>query len=93
MGRFTVQWLDGQWYVGAPDAAQRIDGDGHWLDSWLLANGASDRTVLDFDGDAVLEQRFSKHFAGDSGPAADADDDAGVDAGIAGVKGRHRRIS
>ena len=82
MGRFTVQSLDGQWYVGAPDAAQRIDGDGQWLDAWLLANGVANRSALDFGGDALLEQRFVNTFADTPGS-----DDPEIDRS----KGRHRR--
>jgi hypothetical protein len=57
VGQFTVQLLSDQWFIGLPGAAQRID-DGTALDSWLAANGRTDRRDLDFAGDQTLEQRF-----------------------------------
>jgi hypothetical protein len=56
-GPFTVQWLNGRWFIGNAGAAQRIE-DGPWLDAWLAADGATGRADLDFGGDLSLEQRF-----------------------------------
>lgn len=58
MGRFTMQWRDGAWFIDAGGATQRVDGDGTWLDAWLVANGESTRDELDFGGNAALRQRF-----------------------------------
>ncbi len=57
VGPFAIQWLNDQWFVGFPGAAQRIE-DSAWLDAWLAANGALGREELDFAGDRELEQRF-----------------------------------
>src|SRR5690349_9069301 len=54
---YTVQDLAGHWFVGPPGAAQKIE-DAASLDAWLSANGAIDRRVLDFGGDAQMERRF-----------------------------------
>lgn len=56
-GHFTVQLLSDQWFVGLPEAAQRI-ADAAALDTWLAANGETDRHALDFAGDPALEERF-----------------------------------
>lgn len=60
-GQFTVQLLSDQWFIGLPGAAQRID-DLAALDSWLAANGRTDRRDLDFAGDQALEQRFQSEM-------------------------------
>ena len=39
-GRFSVQLLDGHWFIGQVGAVQRIE-DAQWLANWLAANGAS----------------------------------------------------
>jgi hypothetical protein len=83
MGRFTVQWLGGQWYIGTDEAAQRIEGDREWLDSWLLANGETDDSALDFAGSSELEQRFINEFGVPAGTRT-------ANEGNAGAKGRHR---
>ena len=77
-GPFTVQWLDGQWYVGDAGAAQRI-ADAATLDAWLTVNARDGRGALDFDGDASLRARFVTEFgplnptaAPAPGPAASA---------------------
>ncbi len=49
--------LNGQWFIGAPGAAQRIE-DAAWLDTWLAANGSTGQDDLDFAGDHELQQRF-----------------------------------
>lgn len=56
-GPFTIQRLNDQWFIGWPGAAQRIE-DPTGLDAWLVANGRTDRSALDFSGDRDLEQRF-----------------------------------
>jgi hypothetical protein len=58
IGPFTVQLLNGQWFIGGPGAAQRIE-DAAWLDAWLLANGSTGHHDLDFAGDHELQQRFT----------------------------------
>jgi hypothetical protein len=60
-GRFTVQRLNDQWFIGEAGAAQRIE-DGAWLDSWLTANGSSGHGDLDFAGDHELRERFQSDF-------------------------------
>ncbi len=60
-GRFTVQLLNDQWFIGEAGAAQRIE-DGAWLDSWLTANGSSGHGDLDFAGDHELRERFEADF-------------------------------
>jgi hypothetical protein len=60
-GPFTVQLLNGQWFIGSPGAAQRIEG-AHWLDVWLAANGSTGHHDLDFGGDHALQQRFTVEF-------------------------------
>jgi hypothetical protein len=60
-GPFTVQRLNGQWFIGSPGAAQRIE-DAPWLDTWLAANGSTGHHDLDFAGDRALQQRFAVEF-------------------------------
>jgi hypothetical protein len=56
-GPFTVQLLNDHWFIGLPGVAQRIENP-VGLESWLAANGGTDRSALDFGGDLDLEQRF-----------------------------------
>ncbi len=64
-GRFTVQLLDDQWFVGGPGAAQRIE-NAAWLDAWLTANGSSGHADLDFAGDDALRERFAAELGAGS---------------------------
>jgi hypothetical protein len=63
-GRFTVQLLNDQWFIGEPGAAQRIE-DATWLHNWLAANGSSGHGELDFAGDHQLSERFFADFPTD----------------------------
>ena len=63
-GRFTVQLLNDQWFIGEPGVAQRIE-DATWLNSWLAANGSSGHGELDFAGDHQLSERFFADFPAD----------------------------
>jgi hypothetical protein len=56
-GPFSVQLLEGRWFVGPLGAMQRVE-DAHWLATWLAANGITHHDGLDFAGDQELEQRF-----------------------------------
>jgi hypothetical protein len=77
VGPFTVQWLNGHWFIGSPGAAQRIE-DAAWLDAWLTANGSRGHGDLDFAGDREIEQRFLAELSETSGgnasqsPASDS---------------------
>jgi hypothetical protein len=64
-GQFSVQLLDGHWFIGPIGAVQRIE-DARWLQNWLAANGTNGPDVLDFAGDHELRQRFLTELA--SGP-------------------------
>jgi hypothetical protein len=67
MGQFKVQCVDGDWYIGWPEAGQRIE-DSAWLDAWLAAHGAEDRAALDFGDSRDLQERFER----DLGPVTGA---------------------
>ena len=61
-GRFSVQLLDDQWFIGPLGAVQRVE-DAPWLENWLAANGINGPDALDFAGDRELEQRFRTDLA------------------------------
>ena len=56
--RYSVQLLDGHWFIGPVGAVQRIE-DAQWLANWLEANGSAGHDILDFAGDRELERRFA----------------------------------
>ena len=56
--RYSVQLLDGHWFIGPVGAVQRIE-DAQWLANWLEANGSAGHDNLDFAGDRELERRFA----------------------------------
>jgi hypothetical protein len=60
-GRFTVQLLNDQWFIGEPGVAQRIE-DATWLQNWLAANGSSGHRDLDFAGNDELRDQFVTDF-------------------------------
>ena len=56
--RYSVQFLDGSWFIGPVGAVQRIE-DAQSLANWLEANGSAGHDILDFAGDRELERRFA----------------------------------
>ena len=69
--RFAVHLLDGHWFIGLPDAMQRIESP-EWLDEWLAANGSNGHDIFDFAGDRDLERRFLADLSAGNGAADSA---------------------
>jgi hypothetical protein len=68
-GQFSVQLLEGHWFIGPVGAVQRVE-DAQWLQNWLAANGSIGPEVLDFAGDDDLRQRFvDEHALGPQPPS------------------------
>jgi hypothetical protein len=61
MAELRVTWVGGTWFIMTDQGPQPIEGDGRWVDRWLMEHGST-RADLDFGDSKALEQAFINDY-------------------------------
>jgi hypothetical protein len=61
MDELRVTWVGGSWFIMTEQGPRRIEGDGRWVNRWLVQRGRT-RADLVFGDSTALEQAFISDF-------------------------------